>query len=529
MTEHTFYKEMIYENIVSDASVKANACTAAQPKSIVWRRAVVAAALCIVVLIGTVFAIPSARAEVLSWFGVSRPEEYLTAKQDERPSIPDINVLITTPAPDTVETSPIPVEQHSNDNASAAALSALLYENCDVRLGEALFDGDMIYQTIQMNGLSGQYLWDDWTSGLSTAVRIDPETAINWGEDGEPFCVYVDGEAHYYQRAIGNIQYELSDGTRFGGGLDLTPQQTEPFLNVPEVRALFEGERTAEKMQALDAFSAAYLEKNGLIAFAEITPDDWERHADEGGNLTAKVVYTVWVDVLPPGSPDSMLVLFRAELGTITVNMHGYQEIEARPIESAGAPVVWNAEMITLGKTDADFGEGGSVYEQVRFTKQLVSMEGVTMTAETDAAQTDALGVHNIQIRITLPASWTQEQREMLAASPLHFTAAIEGLIENPLVVFRRCQLTEDGSILLTEGQIEQIPYEMLKSVQRIVLIPALQPFESVELRDADGNRLERLEPAYGETAVSTVGCCYYSVIGETVKYPQYAIELTVK
>ncbi len=531
MQEKEYYQSIIQEYGIDDVAVKAAAYRSMPRRKVVLHRAAAIAGLCAAALIVFVFAMPQTRAEVLSWFGISKPEDYLTVRPEDRPSIPDIDSLITTPAPSAQAVNPIPVEQpvpETVENASAAALSAFLYENCDVRLGEALFDGDTIYQTIHMNGLSGRYLWDEWTSGMSTAVRIDPETAINWGEDGEPFCVFADGEAIWFQRAFGSIQYELSDGTRFGGSLDLAFSQTEPFLNTAEVRALREGEQTAEKQQALDALSTVYLEKNGLIAFAAITPDDWERHADADGNLTAKVLYTVRVDVLPPGSPESTSVLFRAELGTITVNMRGYQEIEARPIERAGAPVVWGAEMLTLGKADGDFGEGNAVYEQVRFAKQAVSMEDVTMTAETDAAQIDALGVHNIRIRITLPASWTQEQREMLAASPLYFTAAIDGLTENPLVVFRLIQLTEDGSILLSGGQIEQIPYEMLPSVRRIVLIPTLQSFESVKTYDADGNLLEYLEPAGGETAVSTVGCCYYSLVGETIKYPRYAIELTV-
>ena len=53
-----------------------------------WQKAVMTAAACLLLLLTVIIAIPSTRAEVLSWLGIiTRPSEYLTADSSERPSI----------------------------------------------------------------------------------------------------------------------------------------------------------------------------------------------------------------------------------------------------------------------------------------------------------------------------------------------------------------------------------------------------------------------------------------------------------
>ena len=64
MNEHDFFKKMIFDHAVNDAYVKART-KYATPRGFAWRKAVSIAAAAFVVLVGTVFLIPSARAEVL--------------------------------------------------------------------------------------------------------------------------------------------------------------------------------------------------------------------------------------------------------------------------------------------------------------------------------------------------------------------------------------------------------------------------------------------------------------------------------
>ncbi len=96
MKEHDFFKKMIYDHAINDAYIKART-KYATPRGFAWRKAVSFAAAAFVVLVGTVFLIPSARAEVLSWFGVSTPQDYLTTDPEQRTEIPEIESLITSP------------------------------------------------------------------------------------------------------------------------------------------------------------------------------------------------------------------------------------------------------------------------------------------------------------------------------------------------------------------------------------------------------------------------------------------------
>ena len=96
MNEHDFFKQMIHDRAVNDAVVKAKAKMQTK-RTVAWRKPLAIAAAAFAVIVGTVFLIPSARAEVLSWFGVSRPQDYLTANPDEREKIPEIDALISSP------------------------------------------------------------------------------------------------------------------------------------------------------------------------------------------------------------------------------------------------------------------------------------------------------------------------------------------------------------------------------------------------------------------------------------------------
>ena len=96
MNEHDFFKKMIYDRTVNDAFVKMRAKHSTH-RGFAWRKAVSLAAAAFVVLVGTVFLIPSARAEVFSWFSTSTPQDYLTTNSDQRTEIPEIEALITSP------------------------------------------------------------------------------------------------------------------------------------------------------------------------------------------------------------------------------------------------------------------------------------------------------------------------------------------------------------------------------------------------------------------------------------------------
>ena len=65
-----------------------------------WRRVVMIATACLVLTAAMVMAIPSARAEVLSWLGITEPSEYLSTDPDQRTPIEALDNMITTAKPE---------------------------------------------------------------------------------------------------------------------------------------------------------------------------------------------------------------------------------------------------------------------------------------------------------------------------------------------------------------------------------------------------------------------------------------------
>ena len=117
------------------------------------RIAAIAAAV-LVLAIGTVFAIPSARAEVLSWFGVTTPRDYLAADENERAKNPELNELVTSPNENGVVLIPIDrTDSEAVNSPKALEVSDFLYKNADITLGDAMFDGEEIHQSIRRRSL----------------------------------------------------------------------------------------------------------------------------------------------------------------------------------------------------------------------------------------------------------------------------------------------------------------------------------------------------------------------------------------
>ena len=97
MNEHDFFKQMIHDRAVNDAVVKAKAKMQTK-RTAAWKRPLAIAAAAFAVIVGTVFLIPSARAEVMRWFTATRPEEYLTADPEERVPVEALDEIILVPA-----------------------------------------------------------------------------------------------------------------------------------------------------------------------------------------------------------------------------------------------------------------------------------------------------------------------------------------------------------------------------------------------------------------------------------------------
>lgn len=527
MNEHDFFKKMIFDHAVNDAYVKART-KYATPRGFAWRKAVSIAAAAFVVLVGTVFLIPSARAEVLSWFDVSTPQDYLTTDPDQRTEIPEIEALITSPEK-TDGFRFIPIDRTDSkavNSEEALKLSEFFYENSDVSLGDALFDGETIYQSIHFNGLSGLYLLEDWSGGTVTRVKVDPEALSAEYDVGVSPLEFAFPD--------GWILYELADGTRIKGSIcDVSPALIEAHLAVLNQKGIGEMPEGEERRQLVEAEDRAFLEKNGLTAVAQIEvfyPDKIEKLIDPEGNLKAKVFYEV--DVVEEDRIGSGMVpptkLFKASLGTITINMRTYQDIKPSRLESVDGAVIWGAETVLLSKIEIDFGQldDGYADDRIYFSKQQVSTEGLSMAAE--PIWMDALGIRDLRFHIQVPDLWTKEQREALAAS-LTFSVRINDESGDWRLSAYNCTVQEDGSLLFSGMGLEKVPYDMLSSIREISFIPTLRAYDSVQLQDMDGNSLGALEPGYGEVVWSRPGVNGWDSDDTETEFPQYALVLKVK
>ena len=530
MKERDYFKKMIYDHAVNDALIKARV-RHSMPSTFVWRKAIAIAAASFLVLVGMVFMIPSARAEVLSWFGVSTPRDYLATDPDSRTEIPEIEALIASPKP-TNGFQLIPIDRTDSkavNSEGALKLSEFFYENSDVELGDAMFDGQDVYQSLRLNGLSGLYLLEQFTGGDQTGVKVDPYAVWGLYENG-PDKEYLTGQWTLYERPYGHIYYEMPDGKRFVGMVDLS-SALEPYYDSLCAQGLMGENWTEDIQRQIDEQNRAYLQQNGLTAVASIYGlDGLTDYADENGDLTAKVFYEVTVceEDRGDGSFVPATELFKAQLGTITVNVRAYQDLKASQQDSSDGAVVWGAESLVLTRVEVDFGRSDDRYadDRICFSKQLASAEGLTMAVAD--IQMDALGIHDIHVRIRVPEAWTQEQREALAAS-LGFTVRINGESGDWYLNSYVCTVQEDGSLLFTAGSLDKVPYDMLTSIQDITFIPKLHTSTKVEPLDANDKPLGTLDPDYGEVVWSGPGVSGWDSDDTVAEFPQYAIVLKVK
>ena len=115
MKESKFYQKALDMSLLDGKTLKAaiDEKTGDMPETVyertgfLWRRVGMAAAALLLLLGTTVMAIPSTRAEVLSWLGIiSRPQDYLTADPSARPSIPVLDNMIEAAQPEDTEVGP---------------------------------------------------------------------------------------------------------------------------------------------------------------------------------------------------------------------------------------------------------------------------------------------------------------------------------------------------------------------------------------------------------------------------------------
>ena len=502
-----------------------------------WRKVGMAAAACLLLFITTIMAIPSTRAEVLSWLGIiSRPQDYLTAEPSERPAIPALDSMIATAKPEDTQVNVTLIDRDGSravNSEGALKVADLLNRDVRITLGDTLYDGSTAYVSLRLGGTAALPLLDSWTGGSATLVKVDPRRMYDFFEGG-PGKEFLSGEKELYWRPTSELLLVFPDGSRMSGFLDQT--ETDAFKAhwaALEAKNFHWDDLQPEELSEIDRMNQAFLEKNEIVAYTMMAeaPEILEKNADESGTVTAKAWFNVFVEEdydLPPTE------LLSVEAGTVRFNVTGYKSIENRAVEADQNKVVWQGDTIFTymelveeqdhTKPATDWNNALQV-----FTNCAASLDGMTMEA-LPGAHADDLGIYDLDVRITLPdsmkgnarAAWTN----LVSMLPIDFKILIDGQEGNWYHGGYGLKPNDDGTLTFHIVDIQGLNLETIKDIQTVTLIPVLRYVTGFE---GPNNAFVELPLNVRTENPKTDDGVYMGQKFQRTEYPQYAITFTLR
>ena len=544
MKETKFYHKALDKSLLNgrdmkaalDRQIDAMERDAHEEHTFPWRRIGMVAAALLLLLGTTVMAIPSARAEVLSWLGITRPSEYLSADPDQRPAIEALDNMIATAKPEDTQVKVNEIDRTDSqavNSEGALKVAELLNQDVRITLGDTLFDGNTAYVTLHLGGTTGLLLLDDFTGGSATMVQVDPQRVYDLYEGG-PGEEYLSGKLPLFERPMASLVLELSDGTTIGQfvqNMSETPSYTaywEHLLNT------FDWENLSfEDMAKISESNRAYLKENEIVSVVEIfcVREQLEKNMDADGTLQAKARYIVSVcedDDLPDTE------LLNVDLGTVRFNVTGYQAMETRTAEADGKKVAWQGDSIItymelVDPTDHDKEAADWNTALQMYTNYPVSLDGMTLEA-LPGAYADDLGIYDLKVKIALPdnvqsnarAAWSQFANMI----PISFNILIDrrtgdwnpggfGMTKNG-----------DGTFTYHIVNVTGLDLEKIKEIKTLTLIPVLR-YASGFVGPNDA--YEDLAPEVRTLQPQTADGVWMGAKLERTEYPQYALTFTLK
>ena len=502
-----------------------------------WRKVGMAAAACLLLFITTIMAIPSTRAEVLSWLGIiSRPQDYLTAEPSERPAIPALDSMIATAKPEDTQVNVTLIDRDGSravNSEGALKVADLLNRDVRITLGDTLYDGSTAYVSLRLGGTAALPLLDSWTGGSATLVKVDPRRMYDFFEGG-PGKEFLSGEKELYWRPTSELLLVFPDGSRMSGFLDQS--ETDAFKAhwaALEAKNFHWDDLQPEELSEIDRMNQAFLEKNEIVAYTMMAeaPEILEKNADESGTVTAKAWFNVFVEEdydLPPTE------LLSVEAGTVRFNVTGYKSIENRAVEADQNKVVWQGDTIFTymelveeqdhTKPATDWNNALQV-----FTNCAASLDGMTMEA-LPGAHADDLGIYDLDVRITLPdsmkgnarAAWTN----LVSMLPIDFKILIDGQEGNWYHGGYGLKPNDDGTLTFHIVDIQGLNLETIKDIQTVTLIPVLRYVTGFE---GPNNAFVELPLNVRTENPKTDDGVYMGQKFQRTEYPQYAITFTLR
>lgn len=544
MKESKFYHKALDMSLLDGKAAKAklNKRIASLPKaetnegSFPWKKVLMTAAAVLVLVMATIMAIPSTRAEVLSWLGIiSRPQDYLTAEPSERPSIEVLDNMIAAAKPEDTEVKVVEIDRTKSEavnSEGALKVAELLNRDVRITLGDTLFDGSTAYVSLRLGGTAALPLLESWTGGSTTLVKVDPQRMYDFFAGG-PDAEYLSGGKEMYWRPTSELLLVFDDGSRMSGFLDQS--ETESFKAhwaALEAKNFHWDDLQPEELSEIDRMNQAFLEKNEIVAYTMMAEANeiLEKNADESGTVTAKAWFNVFVEEdyeLPPTE------LLRVEAGTVRFNVTGYKSIEKRTVEADQNKVVWQGETILTymelvdeydhSKPAADWNHALQV-----FTNCPASLDGMTLEA-LPVAHGDDLGIYDLDVRITLPDGMEGNARKawtnLVSMLPLDFNILIDGQEGNWYHGGYGIHPNEDGTLTFHIVDIRGLDLETIRNIKTVTLIPVLRYVTGFQ---GPNNAYVELSLDVRTENPKTDDGAYMGPKFHRTEYPEYAITFTL-
>ena len=547
MKESNFYHKALDMALLNGQEVKAAldkrteamAGAARERGSFPWHRVAMTAMACLMLLLTVVIAIPSTRAEVLSWLGIiTWPQDYLTADPSERPAIEALDNMIATAQPEDTELKVLPIDRTDSkavNSEGALKVAELLNQDVRITLGDTLFDGNTAYVSLRLGGTAALPSLEDYTGGNTTKVQVDPQRVWFFFEGG-PGEEYMSGEKKLYMSPSDELILEFNDGTRVSQFLNLVETEDFKALWADIESKNFHWDQYGplpEEREEINRMNQEFLKQHEIVVTTEFggIVKIFEQLADESGTVTAKAFFNVFVeedDDLPATE------LLHVEVGTVRFNVNGYQAMETRTAAVDGNKVTWQGdtvvtymELVDQADHDREATDWNTALQM--FTNYPVSLDGMTLEA-LPGAKANAVGIYDLDVRITLPDSVQDNARAAwtgLASSfPIDFNILIDGQEGKWYPGGFGMTENEDGTLTYHIVEIKGLDLETIDQIKTVTLVPVLRYVKGFQ--DPAGAPILELPLETRTPQPQTADGTWLGARFERIEYPEYAVTFTL-
>ena len=483
MNEQEAYKTIIKNQIVDDDQIKRTARTAATERTPALRvlKPVGVALAALLIVFGVTMAIPSARAEVFSWFSPASAQDYLSQDPEDREPVPELDAMITSQEMSHTE---IKVNYCADEPYWRE-----IGENFSATLGETIYDGNEIHIAIDFDGVSGYPIYEECSPSIPAgspiwlllAEKIEPEMVKYFTEDHADRSPYLSGSMEWWNGPDNELIVTLDDGAQLNRGFLQFACRPVDEAFCSSFRDTFGLENyRVEDAEAIKERVWSHFKANGARAVANIFLPDAENtrfypdngksladYMDADGSVALHLRY--WVSIDHGMETETKLDV---DLGTVTVNLNAYKDHRKRHIELPPEPAALSG--------DAVFG--GSTFDEqnhFRVTNYTANLDGVTLRV-TFPGVVDIFGIHDLKLLVSMPDDWSENMKQTFVRN-LSFDVAIDD--EKILVnIGGSAERSDNGSYTITLSIIDTIPFDRINSMQTIALTPVIQWFTEAHI-----------------------------------------------